>query len=183
MGPVPLNRSLFCLLFWEITHPAGLLLLPYMSSTGFNICPLSSHCSFSMVKKASSMFQFPSGATTTFAEHQDTWPRQSTFDSGFHKVTPKSLSCRKKNPTMSNLLTPALQQSSSEQLLLLWSVVRAEMPPPISMCDSTGSSKGGDRQIERNETILDPSEVQIIFHFLLILRIILLHLGQKAAKK
>lgn len=51
------------------------------------------------------------------------------------------------------------------------------------MHDSAGSSQGGDRLIERNETELDLSELQIIFHFLLILRTILLCLGHKAAEK
>lgn len=44
------------------------------------------------------------------------------------------------------------------------------------MRDSTGSSQGGDRLTERNETKLDLSQLQIILHFLLIL-------GHKAAEK
>lgn len=51
-----------------------------------------------------------------------------------------------------------------------------EMPPPTCLC-------GKDRLTERNETELDLSELQIIFHFLLILRTILPCPGHKAAEK
>lgn len=57
------------------------------------------------------------------------------------------------------------------------------MPPPICVQDSTGSSQGGDRLTERNETKCDLSELQIIFHFPFILRTILLCLGHEAAEK
>ena len=94
----------------------------------------------------------------------------------------------KSHPSLCPTEKTKFAQSSSaaispEQPLLFSSVVRAEMPPPICMCDSTGSSQGGDRLTERNETKLDLSELQIIFCFLLILRTILLCLGHKAAEK
>lgn len=78
---------------------------------------------------------------------------------------------------------PSFAAIFPEQPLLFSPVVRAEMPEPTCMRDSTGSSQAGDRLIERNETELDLSELQIIFHFLLILRTILLCLGHKAAEK
>lgn len=118
----------------------------------------------------------------TFAKHQDTWLWQSTSDSSFHKVTPKSLSYQKKenNVKFAQSISAAV---SPEQPLLFSSIVKAEMPPPTCMRDSTGGSQRGDRLTERNETKLDLSELQIIFHFLLILRTILPCLGHKAAEK
>lgn len=164
-------------------HLAGVTcyILPWVSSTRFNVSLFASHHS---AESTAACFHYPLQQPQPLPSHTlSAWLTQSVFDSSVHKGLQVLVPRKKKKEEKQQNNVCCVQTSSAvsaEQLLLFSSIVRAEMPSVLWAGDSTGTFKEGtgwQKGTRADQTCLNYKTFSIASYFSELCR------GHKAAEK